>query len=160
MTNTKENHSEKFLGGESILQGMPEIAYIFDKEGRMVRWNKNVELILGYSKDELYHKFVAEFIDEPDRQKVLNEFKSVFTDGKERTVEYNMLLKSGEKIPYHGSGSLAIVKPKQTTQAFPTSDIDVSINRCWFRINDLILKSLMIPFPVVMIHVISNSSLQ
>ncbi len=113
MPNTKENHSEKFLGGESILQGMPEIAYIFDKEGRMVRWNKNVELILGYSKDELYHKFVAEFIDEPNREMVLNEFKSVFTDGKERTVEYNMLLKSGEKIPYHGSGSLAIVNGEE-----------------------------------------------
>jgi len=96
-----------------MLQGMPQLAYVFDKDGKMVMWNENLELKLGYSKDELYHKFVTEFIDEPNREKVLNEFKSVFADGMERTVEYNMLLKSGEKIPYIGSGRLVIADGKE-----------------------------------------------
>jgi len=79
----------------------------------MVMWNRNVEIILGYSKDELHHKLVTDFIDEPDRDEVLKVFMEVFTDGKERTVEYNMLLKSGEKIPYIGSGSLMIKNGKK-----------------------------------------------
>jgi len=108
MIKLKESIPEELFSGEQMLQGMPQLAYVFDKDGKMVMWNENLELKLGYSKDELYHKFVAEFIDEPNREKVFNEFKKVFADGKERTVEYNMLLKSGEKIPYIGSGSLVI----------------------------------------------------
>jgi len=103
----------QLFAGQQILQGMPELAYVFDKEGRMVMWNRNVEIILGYSKDELHHKLVTDFIDEPDRDEVLKVFMEVLTDGKERTVEYNMLLKSGEKIPYIGSGSLMIKNGKK-----------------------------------------------
>ena len=58
----KDSILEKLFTGNQILQGMPELAYVFDKEGRMLMWNKNVELVLGYSKDELSHKFVGEFI--------------------------------------------------------------------------------------------------
>ena len=73
MTKTNKNHLKNFFSGEAILQGMPELAYVFDKEGRMQIWNKNVELVLGYSKDELYCKLVSEFIDEPDREKPLRQ---------------------------------------------------------------------------------------
>ena len=59
------------FSGETILEGMPELAYVFDKEGRMIMWNKNVELVLGYSKDELFHKSLPEFIDKPDLEKTL-----------------------------------------------------------------------------------------
>ena len=113
MTHPKSNHYNELFGGDAILQGMPELAYVFDEKGRMLLWNKNVELVLGYSKDELYHKYISEFNDEPDRARVLNEFLKVFNESKERTVEYNMLTKSGEKIPYLGSGSLAIVGGKR-----------------------------------------------
>ncbi|MCK5099281.1 MAG: PAS domain S-box protein, partial [Desulfobacteraceae bacterium] len=68
MTKLKESILEAVFSGEQILQGMPELAYVFDKEGRMLMWNNNVELVLGYSKDELDHKFVGEFIAEADRE--------------------------------------------------------------------------------------------
>ena len=79
----------------------------------MLRWNKNVEMVLGFSKEELLHRFTGDFIDEPDREKVISEFFKVLTEGEDRTVEYNMLTKSGKKIPYLGSGSLAVVDGKE-----------------------------------------------
>ncbi len=92
---------------------MPELAYVFNKEGRMLMWNSNVELVLGYSKDELYNKPVSNFQDVSDKERVLGVFEKVISDGKERTVEYNMLTKSGEKIPYLGSGSKLLVDGKE-----------------------------------------------
>ena len=68
----KKNLSIKPFTGETILEGMPELAYVFDKEGRMLMWNENVETILGYSKDELYLKTLIEFINKPDIEKTLN----------------------------------------------------------------------------------------
>ncbi|NOR87095.1 MAG: PAS domain-containing protein, partial [Bacteroidales bacterium] len=57
---------EILFSGNTILQGMPELAYVFDKKGRMILWNKNVEKILGYTTEELFHKDLFSFIDEPD----------------------------------------------------------------------------------------------
>ena len=113
MTKLKEPIPAKLLTGQQILQGMPELAYVFNKEGRMLMWNSNVELVLGYSKDELYNKPVSNFQDVSDKERVLGVFEKVISDGKERTVEYNMLTKSGEKIPYLGSGSKLLVDGKE-----------------------------------------------
>jgi chemotaxis protein methyltransferase CheR len=101
--------STNFFSGNTILQGMPEMAYVFDKEGRMRMWNKNVELVLGYSKEELHLKGIADFIDEDFLEVTLETIHQLFVDKKERTVEYRLKTKSGEKIPYIGSGSYALV---------------------------------------------------
>ena len=50
MVKSKKHHTEEPFSGATILQGIPELAYFFDKEVRMLRWNKNVELVIGYSK--------------------------------------------------------------------------------------------------------------
>ncbi len=92
---------------------MPELAYVFNKEGRMLMWNSNVELVLGYSKDELYNKPVSNFQDVSDKERVLGVFEKVISDGKERTVEYNLLSKSGKQIPVLGSGSKLLVDGKE-----------------------------------------------
>ena len=88
-------------------------ATVWNAGGGLLLWSSNAELVLGYSKDELYHKSVSDFQNFPDREKVLNLFTKVFTDGKERPVEYNMLSKSGEKIPYLGSGSKLVIDGKE-----------------------------------------------
>ncbi len=113
MSKTNKDKIKRLFSGKTILEGMPELTYIFDKEGKMLMWNKNVELVLGYSKDELYHKLVSDFQDEPDRKRALEVFMRVFTTGKEQTVEYNMLTKSGDKFPVIGSGSLARINGKE-----------------------------------------------
>ncbi len=94
---------------ESILEGMPQLAYIFDDKGKLKRWNKNFEKLLGYSSKELSNKYVIELIDDKNKENVLNEIMELLEDGKERSVEYNIVTKSGELIPYQGSGSLTII---------------------------------------------------
>ena len=104
-----EQTAKEKLWTESILQGMPQLAYVFDSEGRMKRWNKNVETKLGYSFEELYNKLSPSFHPKEDQEKVAEVFNSVIKDGKERTVESLVISKTGETIPYLSSGSLTIV---------------------------------------------------
>lgn len=113
MTKTNKNIPRQHFSGETILQGMPEIAYVFDQEGRLIKWNKNVELVLGYSKEELNLKFVGDFIDQPYRKEVLKEFSKAFDEKVDISIEYDLLTKSEEKVPYMGSGSLSIIDGKE-----------------------------------------------
>ncbi len=109
MSSKNKDFSNELLTYETIVQGMPEIAYVFDKEGRLLFWNKNVENRLGYTKKELFHKNILEFIDVSDRDIVLKVFNDILYNGKERPAEYHMVSKSGEKTPYIGSGTLTLI---------------------------------------------------
>ncbi|VAX24036.1 Formate hydrogenlyase transcriptional activator [hydrothermal vent metagenome] len=104
-----EENTEKELWSQSILQGMPQIAYVFDSEGKLKRWNENLEKILGYSPEELNNKFVLDFIVEEFKEETMNRFMKVLQDNKEQMVQYELLTKSGETHPYQGSGSLAVI---------------------------------------------------
>lgn len=90
---------KKIFSGEAILNELPEFAYVFDKEGRLVIWNENVEKVLGYSKEELQNRHIFDFHDPVNFERVLAEITKVFTAGKERTLEYNLVSKSGNKNP-------------------------------------------------------------
>ena len=96
-----ENIQKVPFSVEKIIQGMPEISYVFSKEGKLLTWNKNMEIIFGYSNEELHHKFVSEFIYEADKERVVKNFARILSkdDDKERTIEYRIKTKSGEVIP-------------------------------------------------------------
>ncbi len=111
--NILEQTVEEKLWSEGILQSMPQLAYIFDEKGNLIRWNKNLEKTLEYSSEELFNKNTIEFYLEEDREYVLGEISKVMNDGKERTVEYTLITKSGKKIPHKGSGKLAIINGKK-----------------------------------------------
>jgi PAS domain S-box-containing protein len=95
---------------EAVIQGMPQVAYVFDLQGRIKRWNKNWELLSGYSSAELQDKFIGDFLSDEHRERVMNEVQKLIADGKgkERSVEYDIITKSGEIVPsYYGTGRLA-----------------------------------------------------
>jgi len=105
----KEQDLTMPFSGDTILQGMPELAYVFNKEGKMLMWNNNVEAVLGYNADELSCKFISDFIAEKDRPRTLEAMTRIFTEKNEQTIEYNLLSKSGKVLPYIGSGSYSLV---------------------------------------------------
>ena len=120
MSLSEKKYFEDILPGELILQGMPELAYVFDEQGRMLRWNKNVEKVLGFTAEELKNRYVTDFLDKPYRKKAAESFFKTLQDGRPRMVEYKMLLKSGKKVPYVGTGSLIVVEGKNTLWGRPS----------------------------------------
>ncbi|RKY95126.1 MAG: hypothetical protein DRQ13_07490, partial [Ignavibacteriae bacterium] len=95
-----------------ILDSMPGIAYIFTKDGFLIAWNKRMEDILGYSKDELQNKFVLDFIDEAYQENVLREVQNVFSHGYAQ-AEYEIVTKTGKRIHYLGTGAVAEIDSKE-----------------------------------------------
>ena len=99
--------AEEMEWSEAIMEGMPQLTYVLDLQGRLKRWNKSVEDLLGYSPDELKDKFIGDFYNEEDLKRVMKEVEKVIDDGSERKVEYDFIHKSGEILPfYYGSGKL------------------------------------------------------
>ncbi len=90
---------------QHIVDAMPGIFYIFDAEGRLRHWNRNVETLIGYSAEELEGKQVLDFIHPDDRDHVARETGRVFSEGMGR-AEYRLLLKDGRTVPHIGNGVL------------------------------------------------------
>lgn len=103
----KSKLSEK-IPSDLLMDSMPGLVYIFDKEGRLKLWNKRVEEVYGYSPDELYDKYILDFIESNDHEKVNKTFQNIFTEGFDQ-VENLALTKSGKKIPYLGSGRMIMI---------------------------------------------------
>ena len=110
-----KNTSQVPFSLEKIIKGMPEHTYVFSKEGKLLVWNKNVEVITGYSKEELNNKFVSEFIYESDKERVVKKFMEIVSesDDTERIIEYCIKTKSGIVLPILAIRSLVVVDGKE-----------------------------------------------
>ena len=92
---------------EAVMDGMPQLAYVMNLEGRLIRWNKNYQDFTGYSAEELKDKYPGDFLSDEDYKKVMTEIQKIIEDGQERSVEYDIIVKGGKIIPsYYGSGKL------------------------------------------------------
>lgn len=92
---------------EAVIQGMPQLVYVLDLQGRLKRWNKNLENVYRYSAEELQDKFIGDFLNDEDLKRVMSEIQKVIEDGQERSVEYDIIIKGGVILPsYYGSGKL------------------------------------------------------
>nr|CRH05090.1 putative Histidine kinase [Candidatus Magnetococcus massalia] len=90
---------------EEIIESLPGFFYQVDSNGKMVRWNRNIESITGYRPEEIEGQSALMFFD-PEHQTVIKErIAQVFALGH-AWVEAPMLTKMGKKLPYLFNGSL------------------------------------------------------
>jgi PAS domain S-box-containing protein len=93
---------------EAIIDSLPDIFYVFDDRGKMVRWNKNVEVVSGYTGAEIARMQPLEFIAEADRSRITVKIEEAFTQG-EATDEANFLAKDGRQRLYLFTGRRFLV---------------------------------------------------
>jgi len=89
---------------QQILDAMPGLFYIFDTEGRLHYWNRNVETLIGYSAEELAGRPLLDFIHPDDRARVAQVMERVFAEGAGH-AEYQLVLKDGRTVPHIGNGA-------------------------------------------------------
>ncbi len=93
---------------EAVIQGMPQMTYVFDLQGRMKRWNKNVEDLLEYTSEEMFDRNIGDLASEEDIERVNKTVQKIVEERKEYNVEYDLIAKSGKILPsYYGSGKVA-----------------------------------------------------
>jgi PAS domain S-box-containing protein len=115
ITNLKyaeESIARERILSDHIINSLPGIFYMYDDNGKLVRWNKKHEEVTGYSPQELFGMHPADFFTEAHKQYMVSRVQSVFTEG-EAFAEAPLLTKSGEHIPYLFTGRLTVLDGRQ-----------------------------------------------
>lgn len=109
MSKTRDNIQNQLFSMQSILNELPGVVIIIDSKGDLMIWNKNAELVTGYTKEEIAKMKMSDFHEPGVFDDIRKEIKKSIEDGKGRSAEYNLVTKSGKKIPYVSSGNLLII---------------------------------------------------
>ena len=90
---------------------MPGLLYLYTEDGRLIRWNRQHELMTGYSAEELLNFHIEDWFDEENRLKLAQEFPKIFSEGYTQ-VEMNLILKNKQKMSVFATGSKLILDGK------------------------------------------------
>jgi len=88
---------------ESLINSLPGVMYVFDQLGHFKRWNKNFEIVTGYSSDQIKKMNPLDFIATDDKTRVRKAIEKVFHEGN-ANVEAGFSTVSGQIIPYLFTG--------------------------------------------------------
>ena len=94
--------AEKNLS-ESIINSMPGVFYLCDRNGNYIRWNKNFELVSGYTAEEIKLMHPLDFFRGGEVQRIKDKITQVFENKKEEITAY-FFTKEGKKVPYYFNG--------------------------------------------------------
>jgi len=100
-------HQEKGFVGD-VINTLPGVFYVFDRERRLVRWNRRLEEAFGYSPEDLIHRTVEDFIAEADHAKALAAVQGVFR-GDEVSMELTARTRNGRPFPIFINGVLSVL---------------------------------------------------
>lgn len=87
----------------ALLDAIPGVFYQVDSERRLLRWNKVVESISGFTAEQLKNKDILDFYRPEKREEVLRDFAALFS-GKKDGFENVIVTKSGEHVNYFLTG--------------------------------------------------------
>lgn len=88
---------------ETILDSVPGTLYLFDEDGRYLRWNRPFLEASGYTADELSKLNPLDFFRGDDIHRVTERIAEVMADGQS-SVEARLVAKDGRSTPYYFTG--------------------------------------------------------
>jgi PAS domain S-box-containing protein len=88
---------------DTIVNSLPGIFYLFDQTGRFLRWNRNFEVVSGYSTEEIARMHPLEFFGGQDKDLIRERIQEVFLKGQS-DAEGDFVSKEGKKTPYYFTG--------------------------------------------------------
>jgi PAS domain S-box-containing protein/diguanylate cyclase (GGDEF)-like protein len=88
---------------DAMIQSVPGILYLYDKDGRFLLWNRQFELVSGYVPEEIARMHPLDFFSVADQALVESRITEVFASG-EATVEARFVTKDGRSLPYFFTG--------------------------------------------------------
>jgi PAS domain S-box-containing protein len=101
-TEVKLLHEKNF--SQTLIDQLPGSFYMFAENGRMLRWNDNLEKVTGYTAAEIKQMNALDFFPDDEKGNVRRRIQAVFNKGASQ-VEANFLTKDGRKIPHVLTGS-------------------------------------------------------
>ncbi len=126
---------------DTVINSLPGVFYLIEPDGRLVRWNRNLELVSGYSAEEVLGMSLLDFFSREERQLVRERIHQVFIDG-ESSVEADLQVRNGQGIPFYLTGLRVRIGPRDLLTGV---GIDISARRQaeeeLLRLNEDLLRS-------------------
>jgi PAS domain S-box-containing protein len=86
------------------IDSVPGVFYLFDASGRLMLWNRNFEMVTGYSGEEIAAMTPSDFFIKADREITSERFSAAF-DNDNISFEASIQPRIGPAIPYYVTGS-------------------------------------------------------
>ena len=98
----QEVERERILS-DAIINSLPGIFYLYNRQGKFLRWNRNFEIISGYSAEEISHMKPLDFFASDEKELLNQRISEVFETGTS-DVEADFFTKDKRRIPYYFNG--------------------------------------------------------
>lgn len=93
------------LFSEKLVNTLPGIFYLYDEEMNVVRWNRNLELVSGFTEEEIRSRKVLDwFSTQETKEKVYSAIERMKQEGY-GTGRAFLSIKEGREIPYLFNGA-------------------------------------------------------
>ena len=96
---------------DSIINSLPGVFYLFSREGKHLRWNKNFEQVSQYTGEEIANLRPTDFVEDNEKELVSQKIENVFLTGED-SVQSWFLRKDKVKIPYYFTGKSILYEGK------------------------------------------------
>jgi PAS domain S-box-containing protein len=96
---------------DTAIDSLPGLFYLFDDQGRLLRWNRNFERVSGYSPDELLGMQPQDFVRGQEKQETLDAIEEAMQTG-EAFLKADFITKDGRAIPHFFTGRRAQIGGK------------------------------------------------
>jgi len=88
---------------DAMINSLPGIFYLFDEEGHLIRWNRNFEIVSGYSSEEIKKMNPLDFFSGEGKKLLEEAIREVFVEG-ESHAEADFISKDNIRTPYYFTG--------------------------------------------------------
>ncbi len=85
---------------DKLIDSLPGVFYFYDQHGKFIKWNKQFEIVTGYSGEEISRMHPADFFPEQEREYITDRIMGVFEKGM-NDAEAHFITREGHKIPYY-----------------------------------------------------------
>ncbi|MEP6890927.1 MAG: PAS domain S-box protein, partial [Nitrospirota bacterium] len=89
----------------NVIETIPDIVFALDTQGNVVKWNRRLGDVTGYSPEELLNKPALAFVPPEEQARTAAAIQRVFMEGYAQ-LEGHLLTKAHRLIPYHWTGAL------------------------------------------------------
>jgi len=89
----------------NVIETIPDIVFALDTQGNVVKWNRRLGDVTGYSSEELLNKPALAFVPPEEQARTAAAIQRVFMEGYAE-LEGHLLTKEHHLIPYHWTGAL------------------------------------------------------
>ena len=90
---------------DNVIESIPDIVFALNTQGNLVKWNRRLRDVTGYSHEELLNKPALAFVPPEEQTSTAAAIQRAFMEGYAE-LEGHLLTKDHRLIPYHWTGAL------------------------------------------------------